>query len=157
MSLQSVKIYTRYDRPVVAGLSSTLPSMADQGQFQSTDINYLVTCMREGYDVAQQMYSDKPQMYFDTTSVASFEEQITTQAFIRSEFMSLPASIREQFDNDVSVYVGAMCEAENWPVLAEMGLLEMAKGVQSAIEGTGAVTPPGGDLASAPAPAKDTE
>lgn len=85
------------------GLKCEDPSLAQQHMAEETDINYIV----ERFGVTGQL-PDSPvyqPTYGDFTGVSDYRQALDAVKAADDAFMSLPAKVRERFDNDPALFV----------------------------------------------------
>ena len=95
-----------YDVDLVSdetGLKCEDPSLAQQHFAEECDINYIV----ERFGVTGQLPENNRPMptYGDFTGVSDYRQALEAVSQAQEAFMSLPANVRERFDNDPALFV----------------------------------------------------
>lgn len=85
------------------GLKCEDPSLAQQHSAEECDINYIV----ERFGVTGQLPENNRPMptYGDFTGVSDYRQALDAVTQAQEAFMSLPANVRERFDNDPALFV----------------------------------------------------
>lgn len=84
------------------------------------DINILMA-RYEKHGVLNHYNAAEP-AFFDASNVPDLQEAITAMRDAERAFMTLPASVRREFDNDAVKFVEYAQDAENLPRMREWGL-----------------------------------
>jgi phage internal scaffolding protein len=86
-----------------SGLSCPEPTLAQQHSAEECDINYIV----ERFGVTGQLPPHNGPMptYGDFTGVTDYRDALEAVMKADEAFMSLPAQVRERFDNDPALFV----------------------------------------------------
>ena len=95
-----------YDVDVVSdetGLKCEDPSLTQQHMAEECDINYIV----ERFGVTGQLPELPPYTptYGDFTGIGDYRQALEAVSNANDAFMSLPANVRERFDNDPALFV----------------------------------------------------
>lgn len=96
------------------------PSMADQSQAVDCDINVLMARYQKTGLMPQN--PEKVPRYLDLSDVPSFQDAMDLMLRAEEAFMSLPAIVRKEFDNDPGKFVGFAEDPENLGKMREWGL-----------------------------------
>lgn len=106
--MKEVFLRTPYNYDVDAvsnetGLKCEDPSLAQQHFVEECDINYIV----ERFGVTGQLPENNRPMptYGDFTGVSDYRQALDAVMQAQDAFMSLPANVRERFDNDPALFV----------------------------------------------------
>lgn len=85
------------------GLKCEDPSLTQQHMAEECDINYIV----ERFGVTGQLPEapDHIPTYGDFTGIGDYRQALDAVSSANAAFMSLPANIRERFDNDPALFV----------------------------------------------------
>lgn len=86
-----------------SGLECKDPSLAQQHMAEECDINFIV----ERFGVTGQLPDNNRPMptYGDFTGVSDYRQALDAVMQAQDAFMSLPANVRERFDNDPALFV----------------------------------------------------
>lgn len=108
MTIEMPFLRTPYNYDVDAvsdetGLKCEDPSLAQQHSAEECDINYIV----ERFGVTGQLPENNRPMptYGDFTGVSDYRQALDAVTQAQDAFMSLPANVRERFDNDPALFV----------------------------------------------------
>lgn len=119
-----MKIYSRFDRPQVVGLTCEDESLTQQQFKDECDID----CILRRYDqtgVLVDPLSEKRLAQFgDFSNLPSFAEYQNRLAEVSEYFMSLPPEVRSNFANDIGTFIEAIGNPDNEAKLVELGILE---------------------------------
>lgn len=123
MSKSAPVFRTPYDDPYVdKGLDcSDDPVLTVQSEAENCDINVIVDRF-EKTGILPSMTSTP--VYGDFSTVVSFQDAQNAVIAAQSAFMSLPAKIRKEFDNDPAKFLDFVDDPANADKLVEMGLRE---------------------------------
>lgn len=97
------------------------PSMTRQEFAEESDINTLMARYEKTGIFPGQMNAAEPR-YLDLTGMPDFQEAMHMLIAAEEAFMSLPATVRRDFDNDPGKFVAFAEDRENLPKLREWGL-----------------------------------
>lgn len=119
-----MKIYSRFDRPQVAGLTCEDESLTQQQFKDECDID----CILRRYDqtgvLVDPLSERRLAQFGDFSNLPSFAEYQNRLAEVSEYFMSLPPDIRSNFANDVGTFIEAIGNPDNESKLIELGILE---------------------------------
>lgn len=119
-----MKIYSRFDRPQVAGLTCEDESLTQQQFKDECDID----CILRRYDqtgvLVDPLSERRLAQFGDFSNLPSFSEYQNRLAEVSEYFMSLPPDIRSNFANDVGTFIEAIGNPANESKLIELGILE---------------------------------
>lgn len=105
------------------GLKCEDPSLAQQHSAEECDINYIV----ERFGVTGQLPENNRPMptYGDFTGVSDYRQALDAVTQAQDAFMSLPAKVRERFDNDPALFVDfcSSTDPADRSVAIELGLI----------------------------------
>lgn len=119
-----VKVYTRFDLPVVEGFSSENPSMTHQSFAADADINNIVSRFREtGFLVDPSVTCVRKPQFGDFTSSLDFHSAQNFVSQISNYFSQLPSNVRSFFGNDPACYFDYVNNPENRDEAVRMGLI----------------------------------
>lgn len=119
-----VKVYTRFDLPVVEGFSSENPSLTHQSFAADADINNIVSRFREtGFLVDPMITCVRKPQFGDFTGSLDFHSAQNIVSRVSNEFSRLPSNIRSFFGNDPSVYFDYVTDPKNRDEAVRMGLV----------------------------------
>ena len=129
------------DRPRAVKLICEEPSLTEQAHLPSCDIRTIMgKYERTGVLEHTMQYKGT---YGDFLNVPDFQEAQNHLAATRSMFESIPASIREMFDNDPAQFVEFMTDEQNRDQISELGLsTDHLPELKKSVEPT---SPPAGD------------
>lgn len=102
-----------------------IPSMTKQEFRDDCDINLLMA-RYEKTGVIDHINRSVPQ-YGDFASVPEYHEAIEIVRRAESDFASLPATVRDRFENDPAQYLAFVNDPENLEESYELGLRERPK------------------------------
>ena len=121
-----MKIYTRFDRPQIPGLTCEDESLTQQQFKDECDID----CILRRYDqtgvLVDPLSERRLAQFGDFSNLPSFAEYQNRLAEVSEYFMSLPPDIRSNFANDVGIFIEAIGNPDNESKLVELGILEKA-------------------------------
>lgn len=123
-----------YDMDAVSretGLECVDPSLADQSQAEECDINTIV--QRFGL-TGEMPGSLVTPMQGDFTEVTDYRSALELLMEAQEAFMTLPAKVRAQFENDPHRFLEFASEPANLDALKEMGLGRVESPRQAPIE-----------------------
>lgn len=120
-----MKFNTRYEPPVVDGVSFKEPSMTQQQFKQECDINYIVErASVTGSLVDPFVKPTRLPMYGDYTEVPDFMTANNIMIQAEEDFMKLPSKVRKEFDNNPNKFLQFMSDESNFDKAVELGLVE---------------------------------
>jgi len=98
------------------------PSATKQSMKEECDINGI---MKRFEKTGVLVHVEKRQAYFDDVStVPDFAQAVAVVEKAREMFMSLPATIRREFDNDPASYVAFCADPANLDKMRELGIAD---------------------------------
>ena len=105
------------------GLKCEDPSLAQQHMAEECDINYIV----ERFGVTGQL-PESPvyaPTYGDFTGIGDYRSALDAVSQANDAFMSLPANVRERFDNDPALFVDfcSSTDPQDRSLAIELGLI----------------------------------
>lgn len=119
-----MKIYSRFDRPQVSGLTCEDESLTQQQFKDECDID----CILRRYDqtgvLVDPLSERRLAQFGDFSNLPSFAEYQNRLAEVSEYFMSLPPEVRSNFANDVGTFIEAIGNPDNESKLVELGILE---------------------------------
>lgn len=144
-------VYTGRDTSVYA-LSFFEKSLTQQEFADECDVNNIMR--RYAVTGTVPVYADRQPFYVDASDMPSFMDMQNILISARESFMSLPAEVRRQFDNDPIAFAEYAADEKNaaklreWKMLSPEALerldaadaaaaVEAAKAVQAAAEAAG--------------------
>lgn len=117
-----VSFYTQYNKPSPQGTVFKKESLTKQSEAPATDINKIYARYKQTGTLPVIM--DGQPVYGDFTTALSFEESMQRVCEFNEYFESLPAKVRDRFQNDPRRLL-AFCEDEDNREEAEkLGLLK---------------------------------
>lgn len=127
------------------------PSLTSQEHAEDADINVLMSRYIKTGVLPQ--FADRQPFYTDATELPSFMEMQNALISAEEAFMSLPAKVRDRFNNDPAKFVEFATDKENEQELKKMGLLspEAVERLDKA-EAAKAAPPPSPALQDGPKP-----
>lgn len=140
------KFFTNYDRPPNVYARNSAPSMTLQQFRDECDINNLVAryhrtgSFYNALDCAGRVVR-MPQ-YGDFSEIGDFREQQQKILDVYEMFATLPAKVRERFNNNPAFFVEFVADEKNIDECVKLGILERPKVVNELAE---PVTPVVGD------------
>ncbi|MBT1846966.1 hypothetical protein [Enterobacter ludwigii] len=146
MTIQKVKIFSRYNPPPSEGLSGFEPTRTQQHFKDEVNINNIVKRAIATRDNSVFTPAQRAQ-YYDTTAFSDYQSALDMLSGVEDDFMSLPSSVRQQFGHNPETYVEFMSNPANLQKAIELGLLQGG-------EKTTATPPPSGPSSPAGAPSE---
>jgi len=113
------KIYTRYDPPVVDGMSDFGPTRAKQKFRDECDLNTLMSKYRD----SGLLPAGVEVQYGDFADVGEYQDAQNLLLAAKEQFESLPSAQRERFKNDPVKFLQFVQDKGNMPALRELGML----------------------------------
>lgn len=117
------KIYSRYDTPVIPGITFPEKTLTQQHFKDEVDINRIVSRAIQTGNTALFTPTQRAQFY-DCSVYKDYQAALDTIGDIEDDFLSLPSSVRKEFGNDPDKYVAFMSDPRNVKKAIELGLLE---------------------------------
>lgn len=119
-------------------LSGFGPGLCQQEFADDCDINSIMR--RYANSGTVPVFADKQPFYVDNTELMSFQDMQNVLISAREAFMSLPADVRKQFDNDPIAFADFASDSANneklreWNMLSDEAVqrLDAAKAAQAA-------------------------
>lgn len=126
-----VRTKFNYDRN--AASNDSAPEQAEDGKTQQnfleeTDINTIVNSFLKTGQMPENL---KLPQYIDYEGVFDFQSAMNTMMEAEESFMSMPAQVRAQFDNDPQRFLEFCSNESNRPELEKLGLLRPKPVVES--------------------------
>jgi len=115
------KFRTAYDRDVVAGITFTYPTMAQQHFKDECDVNNILR-KYESTGLVTHVANGTPS-YGDFSSVLEFQQAQNILIEAQDAFDALPASLRKRFDNDPAVMLEFIENPDNREEAEKLGLV----------------------------------
>lgn len=112
--------------------------MVTQSLKDEVDINKIMEKIAKG----QMMENLKEGIFEDISEYNGLEEAFIKVQNAKEDFMTLPAEIREKFDNDPVELINFLENAENRAEAEKLGIIQPRKPVEEAAQP--AITPPAG-------------
>lgn len=100
---------------------SNLPSLTRQEFVEESDINVLMAKYEKTGILPSNMNTAEPR-YLDVSDVPDLRSSMDTLNAATAAFMSLPARVRREFDNDALKFVDFASDVENIERMREWGL-----------------------------------
>lgn len=114
--------YIRGNGTIGVRLVCETPSRTKQGMKDECDINGI---MKRFERTGLITHNAKREAYFDDVSaVPDFATAIETVRKAEDMFMSLPAKVRREFENDPAAYVAFCADPANREKMVELGLID---------------------------------
>ena len=121
--MPKVKIYSRFNTPVIPGLSCTDKTRTQQHFRNECDINMIVQrAINTGN--TQVFTTTQRAQYYDCSAYSDYQSALEMLDNVADDFYSLPSRIRKEFGNDPDKYVSFMSDPRNAAKAVELGLLE---------------------------------
>lgn len=118
--MKFVSVVMDDDRKVV-GLECKDKSLTQQSLADEVDINKIVKRFEQTGLLSH--VANKPGVYGDFSAVADYQSAMIAVNSANAMFMSLPASVRERFDNDPVKLIAFVSDSKNRAEAKELGLL----------------------------------
>lgn len=118
------------------------PSLTRQEFAEECDINVLMARF-ESTGVGPQTVTGEPR-YLDLTDVPDLQHAMHVMIEADNAFMTLPAKVRKEFDNDPVKFVEFASDPENLPQMRDWGLAPPEKAPEAPLR-VEVVTPAGQD------------
>lgn len=123
-----VQLYTRFNRPLVSGLTCLKPSMTSQEFKDECNVNnilkrYAAQAQVMGVPLSELLPKLGTAPYGDFTNLDSFMEMKNKVARATQVFESLPSDIRAKYGNTVEGFIGALNNPDEYKFLSERGVL----------------------------------
>lgn len=123
-----MKFATLYDEGMKPseGIIFTEPSMADQSQYQESDINYIVKKYADGRTgiTTLDLGADSGVLqYGDTLLPGDYETALDLINAVNEEFYELPSQIRAEFNHNPKELINALSDPRQKSRLESLGLL----------------------------------
>nr|DAR89008.1 MAG TPA: Scaffold protein [Microviridae sp.] len=123
-----MKFATLYDEGMEPspGIVFTEPSMADQSQFQESDINYIVRKYADGRTgiTTLDLGADAGVLqYGDTLLPGDYETALDLINAVNEEFYELPSQVRAEFNHNPKELINALADPRQKVRLQSLGLL----------------------------------
>lgn len=145
MSDGNEKLYDFRKRSDAAATVFRDPSLTNQSEKDDADINVIV----RRFGITGEMPKGlRVPTYGDYSQVHDFRSALEAVERAEAEFMSMPADVRAQFDNDPGVFLDFASDPSNLDALGELGL---AIPIEPPPQPTPPTTPPAAPTAP-PAP-----
>lgn len=124
-----MKFATLYDEGMKPseGIIFTEPSMADQSQYQESDINYIVKKYADGRTgiTTLDLGADAGVLqYGDTLLPGDYDTALDLINAVSDEFYQLPAQIRAEFNHNPKELINALADPRQRDRLLSLGLLQ---------------------------------
>lgn len=124
------------------------PGVTKQSEAAACDMNNILRLHNKGLPI---LVSDLKPQFGDFSQVPDFASAMNLIADANSKFESLPANVREKFENDPVKFVEYVMDPKNEKDIIDLGLAN-AK-LQVPVPVVSDSTPPAAPPAAAPAPA----
>ncbi|QCQ85070.1 internal scaffolding protein [Blackfly microvirus SF02] len=102
-------------------ITKFMPSLAQQEFAAECDVNAIMA--RYSKTGTVPVYADRQPFYVDNIDMPDFQAMQNILISARESFMSLPADVRRQFDNDPAKFVDFATDPENDQKLREWNML----------------------------------
>lgn len=114
------RIYSAYDPPPKVGVECTAAEgRAKQSEFRGTDVNVIVAQYNKTGMLPQVM----PGQFLDVSVVGDYRQALHEVRLAESFFMSLPAEVRSEFENDPASFLDFASDPANRGRLQELKLI----------------------------------
>lgn len=111
------------------------PSLTEQTHMKSCDVNNIIK-RYERTGVVEHVSKREPR-YMDVSECPDYHESLQIVKEVEEMFSSMPAVLRDRFDNDAGVYLSWINDPENKEEAEELGLLPALPNEQPPTEGGG--------------------
>jgi len=123
-----VQLYTRFNRPLVSGLTCLKPSMTSQEFKDECNVNnilkrYAAQAQVMGVPLSELLPKLGTAPYGDFTNLDNFMEMKNKVARATQVFEALPSDIRAKYGNTVEGFIGALNNPDEFKFLSERGVL----------------------------------
>lgn len=119
--MSKIEIRTAYDVVPCYGLACPEPTLTIQSEKDNCDINQIIKrSEKSGILPVRSDYANA--MFGDFTDIPDYQTALNAVNAANETFMSLPAEIREQFQNDPAKFVDYATNEANIDQLREWGL-----------------------------------
>jgi len=98
------------------------PSLTEGSHAPQLDINYIIERAARGY--TENTIPAIPPEYGDFTGINDFQTAMHQVRHAQNQFMSLPAELRREFDNDAGQLLDFLANPANRERAIELGLIE---------------------------------
>ena len=124
-----VKIYSRYNRPLVSGLTCLKPSMTSQEFKEECNINvllkkYAVQAKLLGLPLSEVIPQPTSDNFGDFTDVDDFQTAMNRVAEVNNMFSNLPADIRDQCNNKPENFLRMLHDDKRYKEFVDRGILD---------------------------------
>lgn len=141
-------IVKREDGSLDVGLRCDDPSLTVQSEAAACDINKIMARYEKSGLISH--LNQNAAFYADVSAVPDYQAALDVVEKADALFMSLPAEIRAEFDNDPGRYLDFVSDPANKARMIELGIIEkplpekpsLAEEVASAIKASGLVNKP---------------
>lgn len=123
------KIYSRFNPPLVSGLTCVKPSLTSQEFKEECNINvllkkYAVQANLLGMPLSEVIPQPSAENFGDFTNVEEFQQSMNRVAEVKGMFDALPSDIRQRCGNDPANFL-RMCQDENnFKEFADRGIFD---------------------------------
>lgn len=118
-----MKIYSRFDRPAVAGLTCLDPTRTQQQFARECDINDIIArALRTGDKSA--FVNLNPGDYIDVSGYSDYQDAVEYIRGIEEDFLALPSRLRQVFGHSPHKYVAFTSDPANYEKCVKLGILE---------------------------------
>lgn len=123
-----VKIFSRFDRPSISGLTCKTPSKTSQEFKDEVNINnllkkYTAQAQVMGVPVSELLPKLGSAAYGDMTNLGDFMDMENKRAQLTQLFESLPSDVRRKYGDRLEGFVLALNDSTEYRYLAEKGIL----------------------------------
>lgn len=123
------KIYSRFNPPLVSGLTCTKPSLTSQEFKEECNINvllkkYAVQAKLLGMPLSEVIPQPTAENFGDFTNVEDFQQSMNRISQVKGLFDSLPSDIRQRCGNDPANFLRMCQDSNNFKEFAERGIFD---------------------------------
>lgn len=125
------KFHTKYDPPVVEGISTSPISNVQQHFKDDCDINKLIKRFTNGGQIPQR----DPSLYsFGDFTAIDYQSALDVVMLADEQFGTLPAEVRERFGNNPAKLLGFLEDENNREEAVKLGLV--SRGTETPLDVT---------------------
>lgn len=121
------KIYSRFNPPLVSGLTCTKPSLTSQEFKEECNINvllkkYAVQAKLLGMPLSDVIPQPSAENFGDFTNVEEFLNSMNRVSQVKGMFDALPSDIRQACGNDPANFLRMCQDEKNFKAFADRGI-----------------------------------
>lgn len=122
MKYDSLSTVNAEERSLRSGLTSVMPTLAQQHMRDQCDINFILRKFGQGI---QNMPANVDlSRYGDFTGIDDYQSALDFIRAAGEDFAALPSTLRDQFHNDPQKLIAFVSSDENYEAATKMGLLD---------------------------------